>query len=105
MRTRPVTIADEEILECAKTLREMCAFLEEGIHSYRKILNNVCAYAVKSGDTADAIASFVQETAKISNLYSQLGEYIGLELTNFQTAVSDADPYCICIDGGSYEQN
>ncbi len=93
MQTRPVTIVDEEILECAKTLREMCAFLEDGIASYQKILNAVCTDAVRSGDTANAVAAFAQEAAKLNNLYLELGENMELELSNFQTAVSDADEY------------
>lgn len=93
LETRPMTVVDETHAANAKTLQEMCNFLEKEITQYIKILNQVTNEAAKKGITTERYQEYISMVSGLKGQLERLGNMLNATATDFVSMIDTADSY------------
>lgn len=86
-------IEDEYITSMATFLKQRATNLQDAIDSYLDILANIRQDAIKKGDTAEALDTFISYAKNLSNVVSALGETAESTCTKFLDEIDEKDEY------------
>ena len=86
-------IDDEFVGEMGKRLKTRGTDLQAGIDSYLKTLESIHSEAITKGDTADALAKFIEYGKSLNTIVGELGENIETVCKNYIEKVDEADQY------------
>ena len=93
MKRRSMTVVDESHAAAAKTLQEVCNFLDEKITQYVKILNQVTTEAAKAGHTTTRYQEFAGIVSGLQGQLGRLGTMLKTTATQYVSDIDDADRY------------
>lgn len=86
-------IDDDYINGMAEFLNTRAANIQGGIDTYIEILGNIRESAIKEGDTAGALDTFISYAKNLSGVVKELGETAKSACTAFLAEVDEKDEY------------
>ena len=86
-------IDDEYINGMAEFLNSRAADLQEGINKYNEILASIRTDAIKKGQTAEALDTFISYAQNLSEIVAELGDSAKTTCTNFLAEIDENDEY------------
>lgn len=86
-------VADAEFLSVGKKLKNYCNSLQEKLETYRGVLDDMCATAVKSGNLRDALILYKEYVDKTAKALDGLGEKCEKLVGEFLGEIEKADKY------------
>lgn len=86
-------IDDDYVNSQAEQIAVWTSDLQEGIDKYIGILNNILEDAIMEGDTAVALASFVEYVESLKEIVKEMGEEAKGMCLAFLSEIDEADSY------------
>lgn len=86
-------VVDEEFRKAGTRLKGFCDSLKIGLEEYRKVLDNMCSSAVKSGKLRDALVLYKEYVDKTRKLLEGLGEKAEKLTGEYISKIEEADDY------------
>lgn len=93
MASVDIKIDDDYINNMAKKYASWSEELQEDVDSYLKIMDDILADSIIEGETAEALAEFLEYATSLNKIINSLGEECKAFCVNYLGEIDDADSY------------